>query len=82
MKFTHSFAIGSDPEHSMGYDNEAVCDLVDEAIAYGVRVNGGRKETMSIVFATMWADGWCEAAGLDEKESKFLHDAVSHYFFI
>lgn len=65
-----------------GYDNEDVCDLVDQAIAYGVSTNGGKREALSIAFATMWVDGWCAAAEVDADEAKFLHNAVSNYFFI
>lgn len=65
-----------------GYSNEAALALVEQAIEYGVKMNGGRKEAIAIAFAQMWMDGWCVAAEVDEAEAKFLHNATGKYFFI
>lgn len=65
-----------------GYSNEDALALVEQAIEYGVKANGGRKEAIAIAFAQMWMDGWCVAAEVDEAEAKFLRQATGNYFFI
>lgn len=80
MKFKESFALSPDPEHSEGYDDEAVNELVREAVEYGMQMDGGKAGGMSMVFATMFIDGWCNAAGLDEAETEYIRDAVSNAY--
>ena len=65
-----------------GYSNEDALALVEQAIEYGVKMNGGRKEAIAIAFAQMWIDGWCVGADIDEDEAKFLRKATGNYFFI
>lgn len=76
-----SFAIYKNGE-VIGYSNEDVAELVEQAVEYGVKMNGGHKEAMSIVFATIWIDGWCASAEVDEKEAQFIHNAAMNYYFI
>ena len=66
-----------------GVDNESAMDIIEMAINKGVEINAGRKEVMSIAFASIWFDGYVAGCGAtDENVIRTLKDSINKYVFI
>jgi hypothetical protein len=65
-----------------GVDNERACDLIERAVEYGVKTNGGKKEAFSLMLASVWLDGYLSVACHDENVIRVMRESMQHYFFI
>lgn len=66
-----------------GVDNEAACDIIEMAVAEGVKANANRKNTMSIALGGIWLEGYIAGCGAtDENVINTLRDSLNKYFFI
>ena len=62
--------------------NEVACDIIDMAVAEGIKANGGKKEALSISLGSIWLEGYMEGKGMEEDVRKGLRNGINHYFFI
>jgi hypothetical protein len=62
--------------------NEVACDIIDMAVAEGIKANGGKKEALSISLGGIWLDGYMEGKGMEEDARTVLRNGINHYFFI
>jgi hypothetical protein len=62
--------------------NEVACDIIDMAVAEGIKANGGKKEALSICLGGIWLDGYMEGKGMEEDARTVLRNGINHYFFI
>jgi hypothetical protein len=60
-----------------------ILDLVDEAVAYGVKSWGGKQEAMALQIARFWIDGYIKGnSSLTEADKKSLIATIDKYYFI
>jgi len=60
-----------------------ILDLVDEAVAYGVKAWGGKQEAMALQIARFWIDGYIKGnSNLTEADKKSPIATVDNYLFI
>ncbi len=60
-----------------------ILNLVDEAVDYGVKAWGGKKDVMAIQIARFWIDGYIKGnSNLTEDDKKSLIATIDNYFFI
>lgn len=60
-----------------------ILDLVDEAVDYGAKACGGKREAMTIQIARFWIDGYIKGnSNLTEADKKTLIATIDNYFFI
>lgn len=66
-----------------GVDNESACDIIERAVAEGVKSNAGQKNAMSIALGAIWLEGFMAGCGAtDENVKSTLREAINKYFFI
>lgn len=65
----------------MGIDNERACDLIDQAVDFGVKV-WGKKEVMAIQIGAHWLEGWMAANKITGEEADCLRKGIKDFFFI
>jgi len=66
-----------------GVDNEKAFDLIEMAVAEGVKANAGQKNVMSITLGGIWLEGYIAGCGAtDENVKQTLRDSINKYFFI
>lgn len=60
-----------------------ILNLVDEAVAYGVKAHRGKKDVISIQIGRFWIDGYIKGnSNLTEADKKSLIATIDNYFFI
>ena len=80
-EFNHeSIAVYADGKFA-GVDNERACDLIEQAVNFGVKA-WGRKEVMAIQIGAYWLEGWMAANHIGEEEAACLRKAINHYYFM
>ena len=62
--------------------NEVACNIIDMAVAEGVKANAGKKEALSIRLGGIWLEGYMEGKGMDEDVRTVLRNGINHYYFI
>ena len=66
-----------------GVDNENAFDLIETAVAEGVKANAGQKNAMSIALGSIWLEGYIVGCGAtDENVKQTLRNSINKYFFI
>lgn len=60
-----------------------ILDLVDEAVAYGVKAWGGKRHVMALQIARFWIDGYIKGnSNLTEADKQSLIATIDKYYFI
>lgn len=62
--------------------NEVACDIIDMAVAEGIKANGGKKEALSISLGGIWLEGYMEGKGMEEDARTVLRNGINHYYFM
>ena len=62
--------------------NEVACNIIDMAVAEGVKANGDKQEALSISLGGIWLEGYMEGKGMEEDVRTVLRNGINHYFFM
>ena len=64
-----------------GVDNERACDLIEQAVNFGIKA-WGKQEAMAIQIGAYWLEGWMAANEITDEEANCLRKGIEDFFFI